>query len=106
TEAVRQWPPERDGRDKRLLAFAPAEELFERLFALAEPTREDDGRFEREQRRRKIAVGAMGKQVAADGRGLAHRRTADRARDRMQKRKLAFGEDRRHGHAGAQLDPP
>ena len=73
-----------------------AEKFFERRFALAEAAGEYDHRVEREQRRREIAVRGGGEQIAADGRRLAHRRTADSARHRMQKCQVALGEDRRH----------
>ena len=84
--------------------IAAAEKLLDRLFALAETAGEHDGRIEREQRRREIAIGRRREQVAADGRRLAHRRSADRARHGMQKSQFALRQNRGHRHAGAKLD--
>ena len=75
-------------------AVAAAEKFFERHFALAEAAGEHDGRIEREQRCREIAVGRRREQIAADRRRLAHRRAADRARHRMEKRQFALGQNR------------
>ena len=63
-----------------------------------------DRRVEREQRGGEVAIGRRREQIAADGRHVADRRPADRARHRMQERELAVGDDLRHRDAGAERD--
>ena len=100
-------PRELHRRDEALAAaLAGGEELLERHRAAAAVARlHRDLRVEREQSDREVAVRSLREEVAADRRGVADGRTADRARRRVEEREVAAGEHGRHRDPGAELDP-
>ena len=84
--------------------IAPGKELLDRHVARAIAALHRNGRVEREQGDREIAERRWREQIAADRAHVAHRRSADRTGDGMEKRELALGENAREGDAGADRD--
>src|SRR5258708_32889247 len=86
-------------------ASAPGKELFDRHIARAVAALHRNGRVEREQGDSEIAKWRWREQIAANRAHVTHRRPADRAGDRMEKRQLTLREHAREGDAGADRAP-
>ena len=94
-----------DGQHQRAaLAFAGLQKFLDWHVAGAQSALDGDGRVERQQRDGEVAIGAGREQIAADRAHVAHRWSADRTGRRVQKGKIALGQNFGEGDAGAERD--